>query len=468
MTWVAFLISLFTTSFLVPNILLISIRKSLLDVPNGRKVHRGISSRLGGVAFFPSIFFSVGLSVGIYSLLGVVNPRAVMTIDFVLGMCGCMSLYMIGLADDIVGVSYRVKFLFQVFAATLVVLPGGWINDLEGIMGIHEVPAWVGMPLTVFLLVFVVNAVNLIDGIDGLASGLCGVALFFLGVVLAGGGEQGDSLLAFATLGTLVPFFYYNVFGIAKRKYKIFMGDTGSLVIGFVVGMLAIHASGLEQDAVRWAGGSPLLIAVSVLLVPCFDVVRVVLHRWREGKPLFLPDKNHIHHKFLALGLSHRRTMLLILGIACTFTVVNLVLGRYLNINVVLLLDVAAWTLFHVWLTWRVKVAKRKVVGEETGWDNGMNYKQLDELRLKVYLERNAGREVSIDSIKAKSGVEPLRVDSLLREMAEEGKIVVEGGGEEAGEVPTSAWYEGKTQIQWFEPELPDEVERFLIRYLRR
>ena len=230
----SFFISLLATAYLIPKILLISIRKHLIDQPNARKVHTCVSSRLGGVAFFPAIFFAIGVTVSVFSRFDTNVMENFMTASFIMVMCACVLLYLIGIADDVVGVSWRIKFVFQIMAAGLVTLSGTWVNNLYGICGIWEISAWVGVPLTIFLIVFVINAVNLIDGIDGLASGLSCVALLFLGILFLYEGKETSSLLAFTTLGALIPFFYYNVFGIAKKRYKIFMGDTGALVIGLI------------------------------------------------------------------------------------------------------------------------------------------------------------------------------------------------------------------------------------------
>lgn len=236
----SFFISLLATAYLIPKILLISIRKHLIDQPNARKVHTCVSSRLGGVAFFPAIFFAIGVTVSVFSRFDTNVMENFMTASFIMVMCACVLLYLIGIADDVVGVSWRIKFVFQIMAAGLVTLSGTWVNNLYGICGIWEISAWVGVPLTIFLIVFVINAVNLIDGIDGLASGLSCVALLFLGILFLYEGKETSSLLAFTTLGALIPFFYYNVFGIAKKRYKIFMGDTGALVIGLILSILTV------------------------------------------------------------------------------------------------------------------------------------------------------------------------------------------------------------------------------------
>lgn len=187
------------------------------------------------------------------------------------------------------GSKLAIKFVFQIIAAGLITLSGTWVNNLYGICGVWEISALVGVPLTIFLIVFVINAVNLIDGIDGLASGLSCVALLFLGVLFLYEGKETSSLLAFTTLGALIPFFYYNVFGIAKKRYKIFMGDTGALVIGLILSILAVKfACLIKKEGVELTYPF-IVVAFSVLLVPGFDVIRVVLHRYRAGNLLFLP-----------------------------------------------------------------------------------------------------------------------------------------------------------------------------------
>lgn len=157
-------------------------------------------------------------------------------------------LYLTGIADDLMGVRYREKFLIQLICACFFPLSGLWINDFYGLFGIYLIPAWIGMPFTVLIVIFVTNAINLIDGIDGLASGLSSASLLVFGFLFIGKGLWAYSMLAFSTFGVLVPFFYYNVFGSAERARKIFMGDTGSLTLGYILSFLAIKYSQNNQS----------------------------------------------------------------------------------------------------------------------------------------------------------------------------------------------------------------------------
>ncbi|MDE5596161.1 MAG: undecaprenyl/decaprenyl-phosphate alpha-N-acetylglucosaminyl 1-phosphate transferase, partial [Muribaculaceae bacterium] len=268
-------------------------------------------------------------------------------------------LYLVGIADDLIGVRYRAKFIAQILCAIMLLSGGLWINDLHGALGIHHLSTWIGYPFTVLLVVFIINAINLIDGIDGLASGLSGVACFVYGITFYMTSQYLYAMLAFATLGVLMPFFYYNVFGDPSRRKKIFMGDTGSLTIGIILSILSIRMAMYPLDECIWHA-NPLILGFAPLFVPCCDVVRVYLHRVRNGKNPFLPDKNHIHHKLLAIGMPQRLAMISILVSTFVIIVSNIVLSKYMNINLLIALDVAIWILGNIWLSRRA--AKRQNV----------------------------------------------------------------------------------------------------------
>lgn len=352
-----FLISLFITGLIIPKILLIAFRKNLFDEVNERKIHHGKVPRLGGIAFVPSIIFSFAFVLGL-SLL----PQ---TSDFMpempffqeraisFGLCGLMLLYLVGVADDLVGVLYRAKFVLQIIVACFLVLGGVWINNLHGFCGVEQWPDLCGCMLTMLVCVFFVNAVNLIDGIDGLASGLSSVALIFYGVVFALGGDIYNAMISFATLATLMQFFYYNVFGRTKNGKKIFMGDTGALCIGFILTYLSVIIA--RKPAMTYLDANPIVCAFAPMLVPCLDVLRVFFNRIRNGVSPFQPDKTHIHHKLLQLGMSTPRAMVSILLISVFFVVVNVGLSRYVNPAILMVFDVVVWLLYSRSLTIRIR-----------------------------------------------------------------------------------------------------------------
>ena len=204
------------------------------------------------------------------------------------------------------------------------------------------------MPFTVLIIVFITTAINLKDGIAGLASGLSRVALLIFTFLFINKGLWSYAMLAAGTFGVLVPFFYYNVFGSVERARKIFMGDTGSLTLGYTLSFLAIKYSQHNTDIMPYTAGA-FIIAFSTMIIPAFDVVRVVLVRIREGHSPFEPDKNHIHHKLLAVGLSPRKAMLSLLFMSCAFSAANILLVPYVNNTMMLIADIVIWIGLNLW-----------------------------------------------------------------------------------------------------------------------
>ena len=357
-SFLVFIVSVLFTGVLIPQILLISFRKNLFDKPDERKIHQGVIPRLGGIAFKPVVFFSVALLLGVCQLLGyndLLNEISSESRQLTFGFCSIMILYLVGMADDLIGIRYRAKFAVQIVCGLMVIAGGLWLNNLHGLFFVHDLPVWIGWPLTVLVVVFIINALNLIDGIDGLASGLCGVAMFFYGVIFLQAHEYIYAMLSFATLGVLVSFFYYNVFGDSKRGRKIFMGDTGSLTIGMTLCILSLKLCRCFQDDVSGDWANVFVLAYSPLIIPCFDVVRVFLHRVRNGKNPFLPDKNHIHHKLLAIGMRQSVAMITIVSVSILFTICNILLSAYVNVTLLFVVDVTIWTMANIWLTRKIK-----------------------------------------------------------------------------------------------------------------
>ena len=339
----------------IPGVLVVAHHKNLFDLPDERKVHDRPIPRLGGVTFFPVIVFVMSI---ICLLLYICLPMKdaffnANSIPEYLGLlAGLTLLYVIGIGDDLVGVRYSRKFLIQIISAAMIPLSGLYINQFYGLFCLYDIPAFVGVPLTLLLTVFITNAINLIDGIDGLASGLCIVALGMFGVTFAFEGLWMYTLLAFISVGVIIPFFCYNVYGNVDKGKKIFMGDTGSLTLGFILSVMVMKYCMYVPGDTEAVDGAPLVTAFSILLVPCLDVCRVVLGRVRRKVNPFKPDRTHLHHKFLALGLTARRSMLCIQLLAVSFIVVTYVLiYAGVNSNLVLVFDVLVWTLLNMWLT---------------------------------------------------------------------------------------------------------------------
>lgn len=362
---------------IIPRILVISHKKRLYDVPDARKVHTMPVPRLGGLSFFPVILMSMFLVIGFRLYFWDMDTSSLsfnMLYEYLFLFVGMTLLYLVGVCDDLVGVGYRYKFAVQIAAAFLLVLSGNWFDSFGGLFGIYSVPVWVGVPFTVFIVVYITNAINLIDGIDGLASGLCCIALSVLSVIFFLCGQYVYALLAICTLGILMPFWCYNVFGNANRGHKLFMGDAGSLTLGYVISFLIIHMS-VTNEVSPTLSNPYMVIAFSTVLVPLLDVIRVVLHRLREHKNPFLPDKNHFHHKLLRTGMRVRVVMVTILGIAVSFIGLNAWLAWQMNITFLLGINLILWSSLH--LTINCFIAKTPV--EER--IKTKNCKKLGEIR---------------------------------------------------------------------------------------
>jgi UDP-N-acetylmuramyl pentapeptide phosphotransferase/UDP-N-acetylglucosamine-1-phosphate transferase len=351
--------------FIIPRILVISHRKRLFDMPDVRKVHCRPISRLGGVTFFPVIVL-VMCSISLFELH---NGYAIglgrnLLNEMLCLLVGVMLLYIVGVCDDLIGVRYNRKFLVQILAAAFLPLSGLYIHNFYGLFGWYEIPALVGVLFTMLLTVFIINAINLIDGIDGLASGLCMVALSIFGVTLAINGWWIYTMLAFVCVGVLIPFFIYNVFGNAERGHKIFMGDTGSLTLGFIISLLAVKYIVSMGQTESVVDGWPLVIAFSVLLVPCLDVFRVILSRLKRRVHPFKPDRCHFHHKILNMGFTPRKALIFIELISIAFIAFTVLL---VHVGVlaywVFIYDVILWTLLNVWFS---RIIRKKSYWVET------------------------------------------------------------------------------------------------------
>lgn len=372
-----FLISAGISGIIIPKILLIAFRKRLFDEPDERKIHTAAVPRLGGLAFMPSIVFSICLVVGVKGILDAqglsayfggpseVGDMSEMLLPMCFGLCAVMMMYLVGIADDLIGVRYSAKFVAQILAALLLAMGGVRIDNFHGFMWLYELSVGLSWAATVLLVVFITNAINLIDGIDGLASGLSGIAMAFYGFVFMHTGHMLYAMLAFAGLGTLVPFFYYNVFGNPAMGKKIFMGDTGSLTTGLILSFLSIEVCSLpEGNVYSW---DVMVLAFAPLAIPCLDVIRVFVHRIVRGMSPFLPDKSHIHHKLLALGIPQRWAMITILATSSALIAANLLMSVHMGPMWVLVIDMVVWVAAN-WQLTRCIMARQKRLGIKEGY----------------------------------------------------------------------------------------------------
>ena len=265
----AFVLSALIGFVMIPQIMNYCKRKKLYDIPNERKVHKNAIPRLGGIIFMPSMLLAFLLSLVVLRQVTGEEPITISlwTSTFLVSL---MLIYAVGTVDDIFGLGARTKFTVQIAAAVLLPVSGLYINDLYGFMGIHELPFWAGAPLTVFIIVFIDNAINLIDGIDGLAGGLAFLALGgFLACFLREGLFSYCVLIA-GLMGVLVPYLYFNLLGDPKKNRKIFMGDSGSLTLGFILGFLFVKFA-MHNPNVMTYHKDGLILSITMLIVPMIN-----------------------------------------------------------------------------------------------------------------------------------------------------------------------------------------------------
>lgn len=295
----AFASSLLVTWYYIPKVIQIVRQRHLEDTPGKHKIHKNNIPTLGGIGIFAG--FLVGYLLGIDGYmpgLSYFTAAAVM-------------LFFVGIKDDLVNINYNKKLLGEVASATVVVLfTDIRFTSFHGFLGIEEISFWVSFPVTVFTIVLIINAVNLIDGIDGLAASIGIVASITFGLFFYFSGDYGYTVVTAALLGALLAFLRFN---LSDGRFKIFMGDTGSLVIGFTLAVFAVHFNEMvaTEKSVLALASAPS-VAIGILIVPLFDTLRVIILRLHYHQSPFQADHRHIHHMMLRAGLSHKGATLII------------------------------------------------------------------------------------------------------------------------------------------------------------
>lgn len=290
-----FLIALFSSLVMVPFLARWALDTGTLDTPDARKVHNKAIPRIGGVAICMGWLFSM--------LVYVDMTREIRGI-----LAGTLIIFFTGLIDDLYGLSPKRKFMGQIAACLVTMFVGHiQITTLGDIFGGSPVTLspWLGVPFTVLTVAGVVNAFNLMDGLDGLAGGISVIALTAFMILGYQSGNLMTMALCAALLGAILGFLKYNLY-----PARVFMGDTGSLVVGFVIAFLAI--------LITQSPGSNVapIIPVLILGLPIVDTLRVMAARIVQRRSPFSPDRTHLHHNFLDLGLKHRYTVIIIYGLS--------------------------------------------------------------------------------------------------------------------------------------------------------
>ena len=315
----AFLVCIFS----IPSIIKVADMKHLYDEPDERKSHSKKIPTLGGLAMFAGIMIAITLFSGTEFM-----ERRFIT-------CALIIIFFIGMKDDIIMIAPLKKMIGQIIAVCIVVILGKVrLTGFYGFLGIEQIHESLSITLSVFTILVIMNGLNLIDGIDGLAASTGVVISTFFGFWFFINGaeyQQEWALLSFVLAAVLLAFLYYNL-----TPAKIFMGDTGSLISGLIIGILTIKFIDANPVASRIRFNSVPVVAFGILIVPLFDTLRVFTLRVLAGKSPLHPDQNHIHHRLLALGLSHlQSTCILVIS---NILIIGLVYLMQPNVNALVML----------------------------------------------------------------------------------------------------------------------------------
>ena len=296
---IAFASALIITWYYIPKVIKVVKERHLEDKPGFHKIHKADVPTLGGIGIFGGFIF--GFLIGVNGYLPGLSYFT----------AAAVFLLFVGIKDDLVYLNPKKKFWAELGAAIVVaVFTNIHITHFHGFLGITDISVATSYTITLITIVLIINAVNLIDGIDGLAASVGIIASVVFGTFFFLSGDYGYTVMAASLLGSLLAFMYYNM---SQGPRKIFMGDSGSLVIGFTLAVFAIHFSELV------ANGKPVLklesaptVAIAILIIPLYDTLRVSVLRTIARKSIFIGDKRHIHHMMLRAGFSHRQATLYI------------------------------------------------------------------------------------------------------------------------------------------------------------
>ena len=323
----------FTITFLaIPVIINVAEMKKLYDMPDARKIHMVAITPLGGIGIFAGFVFGCLLTINFK-----------FASEFQYFIAATMVIFFLGLKDDILVLSPIKKFIGQVLAAFLIIYYGRiQIRSMHGFFGIHELPEMFSLLLSYFSVIVIINSFNLIDGVDGLAATLGLMSSAFFGIYfLRTGNMDPYYVLAFSLCGSLLAFLIFNF-----QPAKIFMGDTGSLLIGTVNAILVLKFidPGDGPESVNPITSSPA-IGFTILMIPLLDTLRVFAIRIFKRRSPFSPDRNHIHHLLLDRGLSHRTITLLLVSFNVCM-VVFAYMARTLGCTILILSVIAVFFSF--------------------------------------------------------------------------------------------------------------------------
>lgn len=337
-----FLVSMLTSFIIIPKIITLVNYKDLMDNPNVRSSHKVKTPTLGGVSFYVSIIMGLLLlkSVDVDNL----------TINLVAGLT---ILFVVGLKDDLMILSAKSKFLSQILAVTFILsIPEFQNISFFGFCNINFFNTWLSIFLGYFIFLSIINGYNLIDGIDGLASMVGCVIFFAFSVIFYKTEDYLFFLLAVIGIAFLIAFLRFNF----SNNKKIFMGDTGSMIVGFLIGILVLKLFNLDYSKFLLIGFNPVnvvVLSLAILIVPFLDVLRVFIIRLMNKKEPFSPDRNHIHHVLVDLGWSHIKASIVISSVNLLLILLIYFLSFYVS-NTLLTIIMAIIVSFFIILLFKL------------------------------------------------------------------------------------------------------------------
>lgn len=334
-------LSFLITYFAIPVIIQVAKDKKLFDEPDERKVHKAVIPTLGGLGIFAG--FIIGMLMGV---------PAGTSMDLQYFVAAAIVMFFLGMKDDVLILSASKKFIGQVIAAGIVIRFGGvQITDMHGLFGVHQIPHMASLALSLFTIIVITNSFNLIDGVDGLAGSLGLLTTLVFGAYFFYIGQFTYAVMAFALAGSLISFLIYNF-----PPAKIFMGDTGSLLLGLVNAILVIKFINFATaPGVAFPLESAPAIGFAILMIPLADTLRVFALRLLDRRSPFSPDRNHIHHFLLDLGFNHRKITLTCVSVNILFIAMAVGLRHLGTTAVVALLLLSAMSLVSIVYFFRQK-----------------------------------------------------------------------------------------------------------------
>ena len=378
-----FIVALVSTWWIFKKVLKIAMMKNIVDNPDARKLQKTPVPVLGGIAVFFGMIVALTvtrLTFDTYSLFAIMGVMTIM-------------LYL-GVMDDILSLSPILRFIVEILVVLLLMFGNKYaINDFQGLWGIHQISDWIAIPLTVVACVGIINAINMIDGVNGLSSGYGIMASAVFGAAFIISNDRDAASLAILSVGALLPFFFHNVFGM---KSKMFIGDGGTLLMGTIMSAFVIGAINVNSPLAAKVGPNFGVIAfvLAVLVIPVFDCIRVMTSRILRKTSPFYPDKTHLHHLFIDLKFSHAATaftevMLSVLTIAIWW--ISYKLGASIDLQLYIVIGLGLLFTFGIYTFLRrqeknntklyqalQRFGQRTHLGHTSGW-----------MKFRDFLDRN-------------------------------------------------------------------------------